>query len=69
MLKRATSMRLSDESGKLFVSEEYQPINLELITLQCVLSKILQNVMTLKAANVMFKDIVNYNRKRFPVEI
>ena len=25
--------------------------------------------MTLKAANVQFKDIVNYNRKRFPVEV
>lgn len=34
-----------------------------------VLSKILQEVMNLKAANIQLKDILNYNRQKSALEV
>lgn len=44
-------------------------MNLELLTLQMVLSKILQEVMSLKGANVLLKDVLNFNRQKGPIEV
>jgi len=38
------------------------PINLQLVTLQISLSKILTEVQTLKAANLLFGDICNLGK-------
>ena len=54
-------MKLFSESDKLLLRDDYQPLNVEIVTLQIVLSKFLQEVMTLKAANIKLKDVANYN--------
>ena len=48
---------------------DYQPINLELVTLHIVISKILQEVLNIKAANCILKDLCNYNRQKRPRDI
>lgn len=52
VLKRVPQLKLYAESQKIFPDEEYEAVNLELCTLQMVLSRILQEVMTIKAANI-----------------
>ena len=54
ILKKLPSLKIYGESTELLVRDldNYQPINLELVTLQIVLSKIVQDVMTLKAGNI-----------------
>ena len=48
---------------------DYQPINLELVTLHIVISKILQEVFNMKAANVILRDLCNYNHQKRPRDI
>ena len=69
VLKRAPSLKLTSENNQLLMRYDYQPINLELVTLHIVLSKILQEVLSMKAANCMLKDICNYNRQKRPNDI
>ena len=38
------------------------PINEELVTLQMVLSKLIDAVMNLKAGNIQFKKVMNFNQ-------
>jgi len=52
VLKRAPSLKLYGESNEIFLRDDYQPIHLELVTFQIVLSKILHLVLTLRAANL-----------------
>ena len=42
---------------------------MELVTLQVVLSKLLQEILSMKAANIMLKDVCNYNRQKRPRDI
>ncbi len=42
---------------------------MELVTLQCVLSKVLQEVFAIKAANTTLKDVLHYNKKKTPLEL
>lgn len=70
VLKQAPALKLFGEPDEFFItSDEYQPISLELVTFQIILSKVLHHVLTLKAANLTLKDIVNNNRKKRPLEI
>ena len=52
VLKKVPGLKLYGESTMMLLRYDYQPINLELISLQIVLSKILQDVMSLKAGNI-----------------
>lgn len=69
VLKRAPAIKLHEETGEIFSTEDYRPISLEVVTFQIVLSKILHQVMNMKAANVKFKDVVDYNRKKRDYEV
>jgi len=69
VLKKNPALKLFVESSAVFPQSDYQPIALDVVTLQTVLSKILQEVMTLKAANILFKDIMNYNKKKTAKEV
>ena len=61
VLKKNRHLKLFSESDKFLLRDDYQPLNLEIVTLQIVLSKIVSEVMTLKAANIRLKDVANYN--------
>ena len=62
LLKRVPQLKLYEEKSKLFPQDDFEKVNLELVTLQMVMSKILQEIMSLKGANILFKDILHYNR-------
>ena len=69
VLKKIPGFKLYGESTMMLLRYDYQPINLELISLQIVLSKILQDVMSLKAGNITLKDVANYNIQKRPQDI
>ena len=69
VLKKIPGFKLYGESTMMLLRYDYQPINLELISLQIVLSKILQDVMSLKAGNIQLKDVANYNIQKRPQDI
>ena len=69
VIKKLPGIRLFKEPDALFLSEEQEQINVEIITLQIVLSKVLNHCLTLRAANVMLKDILSYNVSKTPTEL
>lgn len=69
MLKKAPSLKLYEETNEIFSTDLYKPVSLELVTLQIVVSKILFQVHNMKAANVKFKDIVDYNKQKRDYDI
>ena len=42
---------------------------MDLITLQIVLSKLLNEILMLKAGNLVLSDILNYNKMKQPIEV
>ena len=67
--KKIRHLKLFNESDKFLLGDDYQPLNIEIVTLQVVLSKILQEIMSLKAANIRLKDVVNYNIQKGPKDV
>ena len=42
---------------------------MDLITLQIVLSKLLNEILMLKGGNLILNDILNYNKMKQPIEV
>lgn len=69
LLKAVPQLKLYSESGELFVRDELKPLNVELVTLQCVISRVLTEIFGIKAANATLKDVLHYNKKKTPLDL
>ena len=65
----APSLKLYEETNEIFGTDLYKPVSMELVTFQIILSRILFHVLSMKAANVKLKDVVDYNRKKRDYEV
>ena len=69
MLKGAPNLLFIDSTKKYLSRSDYEPVNVELVTLQIVLSKILTEILMLKGGNLLFYDVVNFNKTIYPIEV
>ena len=57
------NMHESDNSASYLIDVDFKPINIDLVNIQISLSKVIQQVDQLKAANVAIRFILNKNKK------
>ena len=68
VLKNASNLSFVDKN-KSYMSHEYEPINLDLLTLQIVLSKLLNELLMLRGGNLTLYDVMNFNKMTQPLEV
>ena len=68
VLRNAPKLEFNDKS-RSYYSDDYQPINEDLIVLQTVIQKIMGEIMMLKGGNLTFLDVINYNKIKEASEI
>ena len=61
VLRNAPHLSFVDKN-KSYMAHEYEPINLDLLTLQIVLSKLLNEILMLRGGNLTLYDIMSFNK-------